>query len=68
MEQKTKYSGGLKNITFYVFTTCQPCFIQVTARWKYKDNDLSVALKSYFAWDEDIPAAINNFQEISEKF
>ena len=62
--------NSVKSIIWYMFVLlCQSCFIQVTVHWKYKDNgDLSGALKSYFAWNEDIPAMINNFQEISEKF
>ena len=45
--------------------TCQPCFIQVTACWKYKDtSDCQGILKSYFAWNEDIPTAITQFSSI----
>ena len=62
--------NSIKSIIRYMFLLlCQLCFIQVTVRWKYKgDDDLSGPLKSYFAWNEDIPAAIKNFQDISEKF
>lgn len=52
----------------YFVTTFEPYFIQVTVGWKYKESVCQVLLISYVAWNEDIPAAFNNFQETSENF